>query len=105
MKVAPGGGGSVCVSGKPPRAFSGAWNSLPRLVPCCILREATQNSDWHDEHLKILAAFVVILGEDVSSSFVMFPFMWRKPHKGSDPAFSSSLHSQRAECRRRNRVY
>ena len=30
----------------------------------------------------MLAAFIVILGEDVSSSFVMFPFMWRKLTRG-----------------------
>lgn len=52
----------------------------------------------------MVAAFVIIVGEDVLSPFIMFPFMWRKVHQGSNLAFPSSVYSQMAEFRR-SRVY
>lgn len=42
----------------------------------------------------MLVTFIIILGEDVSSPFIIFPFMWRKLHKGNNLASPSSLFSQ-----------
>ena len=42
----------------------------------------------------MLVTFIIILGEDVSSPFIIFPFMCRKLHKGNNLASPSSLFSQ-----------
>ena len=42
----------------------------------------------------MLVTFIIILGEDVSSPFIIFPFMWRKLYKGNNLASPSSLVSQ-----------
>lgn len=89
----------------PTELSPGFWNSLPIQSPTVFFMKPPQTIAGMISTQKMVAVFIIILGEDVPSPFIMFPFMWRKVHKGSDLAFPSSLCSRVAEFRRRNRGY
>ena len=83
----------VCVLGKPRRTLSLAFRCLMQSSTLCFMKLLKAIAGMTSTQT-MLVTFIIILGEDVSSPFIIFPFMWRKLYKGNNLASPSSLVSQ-----------